>query len=376
MTGRNKRRSPENSRTRRQHRRVVRKPKGEPVRSLADALKRMSKSPFLARIQLALKVHRTEHPGYFPECQSPCCTESDDFLRWMVEQAEEEVAVARRLDKAKERARTACPNASAAGIEFLAEAAVKAASPLGNYSTNPLNWLESPYNPARIYDRVRIYNRKYPGLGFNRGPNRTADPAVSAAYYKRFHETDSNDVLLEFMQAYPVEFRCSGWAMSAAGEVLLGMRERDASSGEERAGDLFRRYWKYVKHPKPLVPTLPQQFVMKVAEKERETFSGKHRDCFLRVFKWLASDSSRRTVGACEAFKARHASSCGCIASIQFGELGDIAEEITLLNDKRYPDVVATDVLERYVGAICGAPVRTIRSWNKRKRATVANIPL
>src|SRR5581483_3153092 len=117
-------------------------------------------------------------------------------------------------------------------------------------SSHPINWLESPFDP------VRVWNEKYPGLDFHRGPHKNADPAISAKYYVRFCETGSEEVLFDFMDAHRLEFECSGWAVKALGRRLLGQEGRTP----HQPGALFRKCWKYLKRQAgpPTVPQVPQ----------------------------------------------------------------------------------------------------------------------
>lgn len=325
--------------------------------SFADAMGRMKKSRVLSAIREALDSHcSAAHDGLFLLCPLSACSQFDSFVRLCVEVAQEELDTAQKICQARKLAINACPGASDDTIVYLAESFVKASSPPDD-SSHPLNWLESPYDPARIY------NCRYPGLEFHRGPHRNAAPAISSAYYLRFRdadydaEADRDKLLFEFMDAHPIEFQCSGWVFSVLGGKLLGPPR--PSANEEEARNLFRKYWTRIKRPKDVAPTMPQRFIKKIADLERARFSGKHRACFKRVVTWLwrRNDPSVTFV----AFKRERR--CACIDEHDFAELAKLVPEIVLRTNSRRPTIPTSHLAQEYVGHVCGVPDRTLRSW-------------
>lgn len=328
--------------------------RGGPILSLTDAVERMRKSRVLARIRENLIAHRSSHRKFFWECQLDPCSQIGLHLRCYAEAAQEELDAILNLEKASAEARRACPGASEEQIEALAKTVIKASAPADN-TNHPLMRLESPYDPSRIY------NSKYPGLEFHRGAYMNANPAISAAYYSKFLEGFSEDLLFNFMDTHPVEFQCSGWVLSVLGGKLLGW-PRPGTNGEKKAYKLFRKYWKRIEHPEINALSLPKIFVLAIAsQEESEIAGGKHRKHFERAVRWIArSSDSRETLGP---FMHDLGRACSCYSLIEFSELKKAVRYIQRVEDLDIP--FTAHVLQEYVGRVCGVPSRTLRSWRK-----------
>src|SRR5581483_10911468 len=175
------------------------------IKTLIDALEVMHKSPALARIRKALSEHSdAHHKGFFYICPGSPCSQFEEYVRTYVEAAQNEIDDPEAVQKLEQ------------AIENRAQLLAASKAKHADESSHPINWLESPFDP------VRVWNEKYPGLDFHRGPHKNADPAISAKYYVRFCETGSEEVLFDFMDAHRLEFECSGWAVKALGRRLLG----------------------------------------------------------------------------------------------------------------------------------------------------------
>lgn len=331
---------------------VVPQARSRKLDSLADAMGTMAKSHVLASIQQAFQAHRSAaHNRGFSKCPLPCCSQIDALLRARVEAAQEELDTAHKLDQARKDFKNACPKASDDFIEALA----RSASSPSDDSDHPIHWLESPYDPARSY------NEMYPGLEFHRRRHKNADPVISWAYYLWFHESNSEeDVLFKFMDAHPVEFECSGWVVSVLARKLLGPPHCNASENEAR--NLLREYWKRRKHPKDAVPTLPQRFVTEIAYQETKRLSTPaHWIHFRQAALWVAKQSESDSTLA--AFQKGHTNACACIAEIDFPALKTATDTV-----RRWfvGEAQVANVLQEYVGILCGMPSRTIGLWRSK----------
>jgi hypothetical protein len=322
------------------------------MHSLTDALRMMHKSFVLAQIRRALEAHRAEHSGYYDACESSPCSQIGIRLRCFVEAAQEEQDAPHKLGQARITARNADPQAPDNVIEYRASLVVKASSPRDG-SNHPVNYLESPSD--------RIFNLKHPGLDFRGGLHRNALPAIAASYYLRFYKTSDPGVLLEFMREHPNEFECSGWVLSAFGRILTGMP--GPGEGEEQARILFRDYWKQIKRPKGTL-SAPQLFVLAVAGQERQRFSSaQHRIHFRQAARWIGKRSGSDTSLA--AFQNDHTNLCPCVREIDFSALKTAVDTAGSWSCTR-PAIA--NVLQEYVGFVCGISSRTLRSWNSRGR--------
>jgi hypothetical protein len=328
----------------------AKKAAGEKMHSFTDALRIMHRSSVVAQIRQELKAHNTEHSGKYSACESSPCSQIGFELRSYIETAQEELDAPYKLSQARMAARNADPKAPDGVIEYRATLLVKT-SPADD-SIHPAQCLESPSD--------RIFNLKYPGLDFRGGLRQGALAAIAASYYLRFCKTGDPGILIEFIREHPIEFECSGWVLSASGRILLGMPRPRV--GEERARILFRDYWKQIKHPKGTLSD-PQLFVLAVASEETKRFSTeRHRTHFKQAAMWADDQNDSKATFA--AFrKDHHPTPCPCVAEINFRALKS-AIDITARWSSR-PAIA--NVLQEYVGVVCGIRSRTLRSWRSRR---------
>jgi hypothetical protein len=319
------------------------------MHSLTDALRMMHKSFVLAQIRQALEAHRAEHSGYYYACESSACSQIAIDLRCYVEAAQEEQDAPYKLSQARIAARNADPKASDEAIEYRASLFFNNAAE--NDSVHPVQYLESPSD--------RIFNLKYPGLNFRGGLRRDALPAIAASYYLRFCKTGAPGVLLEFIREHPIEFELSGWVLAAFGRILIGMPR--PSEGEEQARILFRDYWKEIKRPKRTL-SAPQLFVLAVASQERQRFStAQHRIHFRHAAMWMGKQSGSDSDASFASFQNGHKNLCPCVGEIDFFALKTAVDRA---GSWSYTRPAIANVLQEYIGIVCGIPSRTLRSWS------------
>lgn len=125
------------------------------------------------------------------------------------------------------------------------------------------------------------------GIGYD-GPSDRGAGSTLAAYTdyldaKYKHDTKHEiEVLLTFLKNDPAAFRYSGWAHSAASEILLGLQDSSVESGRV-AKSLLDRYWRLLRNDR-IEKKWKRLEQLKPAIDELD---GPHAGCRAHVVRWL-----------------------------------------------------------------------------------------
>lgn len=132
------------------------------------------------------------------------------------------------------------------------------------------------------------------GIGYDGPGDRGAGTTLAAYsdYVDAKHRHDTNgeiEALLTFMKADPAAFRYSGWAHSAASEILLGL-EDSSDESERKAKNFLAKYWRI---------RLDARVEARWRRLERlrpalDALEGAHSQCCKDVVRWIQGKFAAR----------------------------------------------------------------------------------